>query len=84
MANEFDDFFEELLYPSPPVEDLLFGSVIDVDMRAQELFMQSVFDNDDRAYRELVDYMWERYHIDFEDAFQWEDFREWYDADRSR
>jgi hypothetical protein len=75
-ADGFSDFYE--VVETPPVNDLLFGGELDVDHRAQELFMEAFFDNDERAYSDLVDYMWDVYGIDFEDAFSWEDFREWY------
>lgn len=74
-----------------PLNDILFGNALDVDLQAQALFMEAFFQGDDdvagpdnihikdtQAYADLIDYMWDVYGIDFEDAFSWEDFREWY------
>lgn len=49
------------------------------DQHGQDLFNAAVFDKDDIAYQQLVDYMWDQYGIDFEDAFSWETAREAYD-----
>lgn len=89
-SEGFDEYFLEP--DNVPLNDLLFGGELDVDLRAQNLFMEAFFgeggtesdlDNgmhikDSEAYQDLVDYMWDVYGIDFEDAFSWEDFREWY------
>lgn len=74
-----------------PLNDLLFGGELDVDMQAQNLFMEAFFKGtetndlengmhirDSEAYVALVDYLWDVHGIAFEDAFSWEDFREWY------
>lgn len=61
-----------------PLNDLLFGGELDVDHHAQELFMEAMFNDNAEAYEALIDYMWDVHGIDFEDAFSWEDFREWY------
>jgi hypothetical protein len=56
------------------------------DSYLQELFDIAMFDTDisrevrDDAYDSLVDYLWNEYGIDFEDMFDWEDYREWYDS----
>jgi hypothetical protein len=63
---------------TPDVNEILFGR--DYDPEAQSLMMAGIMDGNDNAYRDLVDYMWEMYGIDFEDAFDWDDFREWYEA----
>lgn len=62
------------------VNEVLFGPPGVEDMHAQQLFMDAYFENNTRAYIDLIDYMWREYGIDFEDAFSWADFREWYDA----
>jgi hypothetical protein len=31
-------------------------------------------------YEELAAYLYENYGLDFEDLWDWEDFREWYDS----
>jgi hypothetical protein len=73
-------------------EDSLFDALIGGhstagdDAHLQELFDKALFDpdvaDDERAeaYDELVDYLWDEYEIDFEDVFDWEDYRSWYDA----
>ena len=56
----------------------------DRDPELQELFDDALFNPDlsdaDRAdaYDMLLDYMWEAYHLDFEDVFDWDGYREWY------
>lgn len=50
------------------------------DAYAQTLFTEAFFDQNEQSYNELVDYMWLEYGIDFEDSFEWTDFREWYDG----
>lgn len=78
MAGWNDDYLEEP--DPPPIGDILFGNEMVVDHHAQELFTEAFFGGgDEKAYEALVDYIWDEYGIDFEDAFQWEDFREWYD-----
>lgn len=86
MANEWysgdwdeglGDFFEP---PPPDVNEILFGSSDIMDQHAQDLFSQAFFDNNDAAYIDLVDYMWDEYGIDFEQAFDWEDFRDYYEG----
>jgi hypothetical protein len=72
------DFYDSR--DQPDVKDILFGNVSTQDMRAQELFVQAFFDGDDKAYVDLVDYMYTQYGIDFEQAFEWQDFKEWYDS----
>jgi len=58
--------------------DLIFGSESQVDHHAQDLFMEAYFNDDQNAYLELVDYMWDEYQIDWEEVYDWQDFREWY------
>jgi hypothetical protein len=56
------------------------------DTYLQRLFDMAMFEEDisrdDRedAYQAMVDYLWSEYGIDFEDAFDWEDYRAWYDT----
>lgn len=82
----YDDMWEgadEWLDPPPDIDvnDLLFSNDPAVlDQHAQDLFVEAFFNGNDAAYIDLVDYMWEQYHMDFEDAFDWEDFRDWYDS----
>lgn len=75
-----EEFFEDTGVNTPDVNEILFGGPGIEDTRAQELFVQAFFEDNDKAYVDLVDYMWNEYHMDFEEAFEWEDFREWYDS----
>lgn len=71
------DFGE--LDDSDRIADIVFlENSGEFDMHAQTLFTEAFFDQNEQAYQELVDYMWWEYGIDFEEAFDWEDFREWY------
>lgn len=83
MARYDDDEFGEYYVednPSGDLSDILFGNDFETDPRAQELFSEAFFHENAEAYQDLVDYLWDEYGIDFEDAFDWEDFRAWYDA----
>lgn len=86
MAGEFWDSWDEdwsdYYAPRdvPEVNDILWGNETVVDHHAQDLFKQAFFENNHGAYLDLIDYMWDHYSIDFEDAWSWEDFREWYDT----
>jgi hypothetical protein len=71
------DFGE--LDASDLTQDILFHeNSDDFDAYAQQLFVEAFFDQSEQAYEDLIDYMWDEYGIDFEDAFDWADFREWY------
>jgi hypothetical protein len=82
-----DDDYSELAPPTTAdsefLSDLLFDD--NGDPHAQELFDQFMLDPDaseedkDQAFEELCDYLWGTYGIDFEEMFDWEDFKEWYD-----
>lgn len=54
------------------------------DEYAQHWFNESFLNGDlsdterENTYKELVDYLWDEYGIDFEEVFDWQDFREWY------
>lgn len=79
----YDDEYGEYYVDEPgskSLDEVLWGNDFEADPRAQELFSQAFFDDDQAAYQALVDYMWDQYGIDFEDAFDWQDFRSWYDA----
>lgn len=80
---EYGEYYVETtteLDQSRELNEILFGNNFESDARAQELFAQAFFDNDETQYQALVDYLWDTYGLDFEDAFDWEDFRSWYDA----
>ena len=66
--------------------DMIFDDpIIANDAYLQVLFDQAMFDPDiapdDRedSYNALVEYLWDEYGLDFEDVFDWEDYREWYE-----
>jgi hypothetical protein len=69
-----EEYFESLLYSDHG------------DPHAQALFDEFIFNADlsesqrASAYDELCDYLWDVYGINFEESFDWADFREWYDA----
>lgn len=80
----YDDWSNEEFFgtadATPDVNELLFGGSGIEDTHAQGLFVQAFFEDNERAYVDLVDYMYSEYGIDFEEAFEWEDFRSWYDS----
>lgn len=66
--------------------DVVFDDpIIANDAYLQTLFDAALFDPDidpearDDAYAMMVDYMWDEYGIDFDMAFDWEDYRSWYE-----
>jgi hypothetical protein len=63
---------------TPDVRDVLYGP--GYDAHAQELMFQGIAEENSAAYSELIDYLWQRYGIDLERDWHWEDFREWYNA----
>lgn len=56
------------------------------DPELQDIFHEALFDDDIDArsraesYDDLIAYLWDEYGIDFEADFDWESYREWYDA----
>lgn len=88
MAN--DDYYvpsdwygaEKDLY-----DNLINGDpVLGEDRTLQLLFDVALFDADIRPEEreavmdELVDYLWEEYGLDFDDVFDWDGYREWYES----
>lgn len=77
-----DDYYDD--YEIEPASGYDINDVLwndnSADPRAMELFDSAFFNGDKGAYQDLIDYLWDNYEIDFEDVFDWEDFREWYDA----
>lgn len=73
-------------------EQRLFTAMLEGDVGAygdthlQSLFDRAMFDptpdpsQRQAAYDELLSYLWDEYHIDFEEMFDWEDYREWYET----
>lgn len=67
-------------------DDLVSGDpVIGADDNLQFLF-EEIFDEDlkpwerDAVFDAISDYMWEQYEIDFDSAFDWDAYREFYDS----
>lgn len=77
MADYDDDWGDEY-YEPPDINDILFTDGF--DPIAQELMVHGIIDGDDKAYADLVEYIYDVYGLEFEDVFDWEDFREWYGA----
>jgi len=56
------------------------------DSTLHELFWEVMYNDeltaDDRTaeYENLLAYLYDEYGMNFEDLWDWEDFREWYDA----
>lgn len=87
MANDFWNSWDSDwsdYYNAPQealnINELLWGNDRVVDHHAQTLFKEAFFENDQGAYLDLIDYMWDEYGIDFEDAWAWDDFRDWYNG----
>jgi len=68
--NDPDDIYAILWSEDPSIQD----------EHANELFREAFFEKNQDAYQELVDYMWDEYDMDFEELWDWEDWKEWYDA----
>jgi hypothetical protein len=79
---EYGDDYWEASEPTPSFEAILFGKddPSAFDQHAHDLMWEAIVNDNQDAYQELVDYMWDEYDIDFEDAWDWEDFREWYES----
>lgn len=78
--NNPNDFLFGAPEPPTDVNEILFGPQYVQDQHAQDLFKEAFFDDNNRSYIDLIDYMWTRYGIDFEDSFSWADFRDYIDA----
>lgn len=78
-----DDWYgaEKDLYDSLVNGDPILGN----DHTLQLLYDVALFDHDirpeerDMAMDALVDYLWDEYGIDFDEVFDWEGYREWYE-----
>jgi hypothetical protein len=83
--DEWDSGGDYFLEPTKDdAYEILWGNGAALDQHAQDLFVAAYFEGDENsranAYLNLVDYMYEQYHIDFDETFEWTDFREWYDG----
>lgn len=92
--NDWEDWEEDYDVPSEwyDAESILFDNLVNGDAGIgsdpylQDLFDAAMFDPDispeerEEAYQNLVQYLEDEYDLDFEDIFDWEDYREWYDS----
>lgn len=78
--DDSEDFYGADAVTRDDVNEILFGVGGAHDEHAEALFRDAFFENKSDAYIDLLEYMWAEYDIDFEDAWDWEDFRSWYDA----
>lgn len=89
----FDDWGEDndFDYGSLPdaqqqqfVFESLFSGVGDLEARRifDDVMYNDDLSRDERAdrYEDLKDYYFDEYGIDFDELWDWEDFREWYDS----
>lgn len=71
------EFFDDFVGGEPELVD---------DTELQMLFHEALFDRDvtpgDREHfrDDLEEYLWDKYEIDFNEIFDWEAYREAYDA----
>lgn len=88
-GDDFDYFVPDDWYGAEKdmFDNLVNGDpVLGQDKSLQLLFDVALFDHDirpgerDMAYDALVEYMWDEYEIDFDDVFDWDDYREWYEG----
>jgi hypothetical protein len=70
--------YEDMISHGPPsIED---------DRTLELLFDTALFQTDlnpgdrDAILDELYNYLWDEYGLDFDEVFDWEGYREWYDA----
>lgn len=89
MANDDDYYVPSDWYGAEKdlYDDLINGDpVLGEDRTLQLLFDVALFDADIRPEEreavmdELVDYLWEEYGLDFDDVFDWDGYREWYES----
>lgn len=70
------DLYDELVGSDP---------VIAADNNLQFLYQEALYDLDLRPYERAIvlealeEYLWEEYGIDFDDVFDWEGYKEWYE-----
>ena len=89
MAHDDDYFVPEDWYgPEADLfDDLINGDpVLGDDHKLQLLYDLALFDSDirpeerDAVYETLQEYLWEEYGIDFDDEFDWDGYRDWYET----
>lgn len=89
MANDDEYFVPADWYGA---EKDLYDSLVDGDPELgndhtlQLLFDVALFDSDIRpeeregAMDVLIEYLWDEYGLDFDDIFDWDGYREWYES----
>lgn len=92
MAKWWDEYTWEAYNYFGETELELYRDFIDLDQRldsdefAHSLYHSAMFDFDlspmdrDMVYQALIEYMAEEYGLDFAQEFDWESYREWYEA----
>ena len=71
MQMYHDAFGEYAAMAEDRTLQLLFDAALFEEMTPRER---------DDVYAALQDYLWDEYEIDFDDVFDWEDYREWYSS----
>lgn len=92
MADYFDEDDSEFDFGTLPeiqqqlyIYDLIGFKSAPQDTEARSLFWTLMYDNElsfdqrQSAYEDLSDYLYDEYGLVFEDVWDWEDFRSWYD-----
>jgi hypothetical protein len=85
-----EDRFDYGSLPEVQQQEFLFEQIgfhgAPPDPEAHQMFYNLMY-NDELSsnermtiYGEFVEYLWEEYGILFEDVWEWEAFREWYDS----
>lgn len=86
--DDFDYFIpESWSEEQADLYDQLVGSdpIVAGDQQLQFLYQEALFDMDLSAPdRQIIidmldEYLWEEYQIEFDDVFDWESYREWYE-----
>jgi hypothetical protein len=83
-----DDFYDFGSLPEHDQQaflyDMLFMGV--GDQEARGLFDDLMYNNElsqeqrEAVYDQLAQYIWDEYGINFEEVWDWDDFRAWYDS----
>lgn len=85
-----DEFFDYGSLPEVQQQEFLYELVgfkqDALDREARDMFWDVMYNDELRAgtrqerYQELVSYLYDEYGLIFEEIWDWEDFRRWYDA----
>lgn len=88
MASDDDDVYVPEEWDDREFEmfdDLMRGMDIDDlnDTHLQDLYHDALFSGHEhlgQEFDDLKDYLWDEYGIDFDEDFDWNAYREWYDS----